>query len=616
WNGNNIEVVLVNGEPVPALDTGTEAGNDYFIVVRTSDSIQFGDRFRMGVRQNGVILSGLAMGNVTVSGTLASMVPTLVASLTEQPTHALRIPGENVAVFGLTIADNGFDQSLQEMKLRFDEGEGFIETVQSQSFLNREALLGLGPVPVYDPEIEERYDPSIGMVTSTVIIPVTSVVQVQAPVSFTLSRPPLLTLNMSHSRPEDVEIWLFPPGSQGALCFATLGTASCTDHYRYPPNYGGILIYDTVFDPRNPLPANINLANFPIPPAMLPQQSNAQGDWYVLVKDVVRNGQRGTLNNWSLTFEWSTRTFGSFSVSDIMSAADNGIALWFDANANGFFDGAPLDQQLALQGDPRIGDAGPNTVNLKLVTPFAVPDPQDFVPDLFVVIRPSETMGKGDTFTVTIPPRGITYDGGYGSLMPSSSWESGPLQGNLNVRPTITMIDPPVGNARANRYYDIRWIDDDPDDNAAICLYYDNDRSGFDGVKINVPPSPPVLDEDPDGYTNPMGPGDAFRWDTSRVPPGNYYIYAVITDGFSTPYQVYSKGYVTVSNPVRVHLSDLSEQNARVDATCPPTAVLGINAYDQGIYSTLDGVTVELHDLSGTVTPDDFLPFSPGSSGG
>lgn len=609
WNGNQIEVVLVNSEPVPALDTGIEAGNDYFIVIRTSDSILFGDRFRVGVRESGVILSGLAMGTRTVSGTLASMIPTLVASLTEQPTHSMRIPGENVAVFAVTMADNGFDQTFNEMKLRFSEKVDVIEQLETQSFLNREQLLGLGSIPVNDPQI----NPDPAQAGSSIILPATSFIDVQQGIRFDSDRPPLLTMNLSHQRPEDIEVWLFPPGTVGASCMID-PYRLCSQCLTLPFQCGGILIYDALYDSDNPLPPSVSLVDFPIPAALLPQLNNAQGRWFLMVKDIVRNGYRGDLFDWSLTFEWTTRTVtdGAFSAADLMPVADGGIALWYDANGNGFFDGAPLDQRLDLQGDPRIGDAGPNTINLILATPFAVPDGQDFIPDIFVVVRPSETLAKGDAFTVTIPPRGITYNGSYGPLMPTSSWESGVLRGDLNVRPTITIIDPPVGNARANRYYDIRWIDDDPDDNAMIDLYYDTDNVGFDGVRINPIP----IHEDPDGYTNPMGPGDAYRWDTSQVRPGNYYIYAVIYDGFSTPYRVYSKGYVTVTNPVRVHLSDWSEQGARIDATSPPTPVLGINAYDQGIYSTLDGVTVELFGLSGTITPDDFLPFSPGSQGG
>jgi hypothetical protein len=68
----------------------------------------------------------------------------------------------------------------------------------------------------------------------------------------------------------------------------------------------------------------------------------------------------------------------------------------------------------------------------------------------------------------------------------------------------------------------INWDDSDPDDNAKISLYYDNDNSGADGELIvdNI---------------NEDDPEDSYTWQTDNMPIGSYYIYGVIEDSTSGP---------------------------------------------------------------------------------
>lgn len=96
------------------------------------------------------------------------------------------------------------------------------------------------------------------------------------------------------------------------------------------------------------------------------------------------------------------------------------------------------------------------------------------------------------------------------------------------------------GGAFADGNFTIQWKDNDPDYNATISLYYDTDNAGADGVLIAE-----GLLEDNDGDW------DAFEWDTSQLPKGQYYIYAVFDDGVNPPVVQYGNLPVTVK-----HLAD------------------------------------------------------------
>lgn len=74
----------------------------------------------------------------------------------------------------------------------------------------------------------------------------------------------------------------------------------------------------------------------------------------------------------------------------------------------------------------------------------------------------------------------------------------------------------------------------DEDSDAKVSLYYDTDRQGEDGVLIT------------DGIVENDGMGE-FLWDTSQLPTGDYYIYAVADDEHNPPVVSYSEGRVRIS---------------------------------------------------------------------
>ncbi|RLG30480.1 hypothetical protein DRN98_07315, partial [Methanosarcinales archaeon] len=72
---------------------------------------------------------------------------------------------------------------------------------------------------------------------------------------------------------------------------------------------------------------------------------------------------------------------------------------------------------------------------------------------------------------------------------------------------------------RADESFLIEWTANDSDNTPAVSLYYDLDKSGYDGVLIVA--------------NKTSGGNDSWLWDTSALPEGTYWIYAVVTDGLN-----------------------------------------------------------------------------------
>nr|WP_305793244.1 Ig-like domain-containing protein [Sedimenticola hydrogenitrophicus] len=92
----------------------------------------------------------------------------------------------------------------------------------------------------------------------------------------------------------------------------------------------------------------------------------------------------------------------------------------------------------------------------------------------------------------------------------------------VNDTPTMSFIEPMAPLTITGGVVDLRWDDLDPDSDALIAFYYDSDNGGADGTLIVE-----GLPEDPEEA------GDSYRWDVTQVPPGTYWVYAVIDDGYS-----------------------------------------------------------------------------------
>jgi hypothetical protein len=194
-----------------------------------------------------------------------------------------------------------------------------------------------------------------------------------------------------------------------------------------------------------------------------------------------------------------------------------------------------------------------------------------------------------------------------GSDYPKLKWESGACDGGgcpvppANIPPSIGKIIQPDGiNDIANANYTIQWTDSDPDDNAAVSLYYDTDNSGEDGTLI-------VSNISEDGTTYA-----SYNWNTTAIPEGNYYIYAVIDDGINAPVVTYSGGVMEKNNSISIEdiaiFANYNGGTFTVDVD-QPIKKIGFLAYEvmnitiTGAYaSDIDEIEVSgynIHSVSG-----------------
>ncbi len=104
-----------------------------------------------------------------------------------------------------------------------------------------------------------------------------------------------------------------------------------------------------------------------------------------------------------------------------------------------------------------------------------------------------------------------------------------------NVPPWIQFLHPTWGDT-ANQEFLITWEDEDPDDNAIISLYWDDDNTGFDGQSII---GASYIEED--------DTTDSFTWNVSSMAEGEVWVFAYMTDN-QAEYWQYSDGPLIIDH--------------------------------------------------------------------
>ncbi len=147
--------------------------------------------------------------------------------------------------------------------------------------------------------------------------------------------------------------------------------------------------------------------------------------------------------------------------------------------------------------------------------------------------------------------------------------------------------------------YTIKWTDYDPDDNAEIRLYYDDDTNFYNGKwPIDVTGT---IKEDPDG-TN-----DTYVWIVTNVQPGEYYICGVIDDGRDYPIYDYSGNGSSITNGKIIIVNE--EFFVKVTRPNQPDIIdllcwSGSNGYE---YSYNYPYTIKWEDFDNDMKPDSKL---------
>jgi hypothetical protein len=141
-----------------------------------------------------------------------------------------------------------------------------------------------------------------------------------------------------------------------------------------------------------------------------------------------------------------------------------------------------------------------------------------------------------------------------GTFEPRYYYSVGPLTINhsivLNTPPTFHISEPDGHGDIANTVFTIFWMDSDPDNDAAISLFYDSDDSGFDGSLIIE-----GLSEDSHGSSG------TYTWNTINILEGSYYLYGICVDGINEPVRRYS------TFPLIVNHTFESNQNSSTNNT-------------------------------------------------
>lgn len=133
-------------------------------------------------------------------------------------------------------------------------------------------------------------------------------------------------------------------------------------------------------------------------------------------------------------------------------------------------------------------------------------------------------------------------------------------------RPDIHLTYPKYKDELAWKSYEIRWNDDDGDDNAKITLWYDTLPSSNVWLQIDINGDGDV-DSDDFIYEDPDGDSDIFTWDISNFPEGNkYMVRAEIDDGYHDIYIDDSPGNILITQiPAPVNISIVDGKKVSTD---------------------------------------------------
>jgi len=132
--------------------------------------------------------------------------------------------------------------------------------------------------------------------------------------------------------------------------------------------------------------------------------------------------------------------------------------------------------------------------------------------------------------------------------------------------PTRFMIDHAAlyadNNVNEAGQYNITWdVSDQDGDALEVSLYYDTDNTGFNGTRITT-------------LSGQASGSGSYNWNTSSVPDGTYYIYAVVSDGLNTQ-RTYSDTDVNVGEIALPPLPNTAPCDFDGDGTTDPAISRG-----------------------------------------
>ncbi|NND98781.1 MAG: DUF11 domain-containing protein [Pirellulaceae bacterium] len=159
------------------------------------------------------------------------------------------------------------------------------------------------------------------------------------------------------------------------------------------------------------------------------------------------------------------------------------------------------------------------------------------------------------------------------------------------IAPTVQLVTPAQNVSGGNVL--IEYTATDADSDAEVTLFYDDDASGMDGVPIVR------------GLAETDGNG-SFVWDTQGIATGDYYVYAMVSDGDNAPVYSYSTGVVEITEAADLAVTQqlVTPTNVEVDDAFTVAYVVSNNGPDAAAnVSEVISLPANAVFVSSSVTP-------------
>ncbi|MCL4735489.1 MAG: hypothetical protein KJ050_11195, partial [Candidatus Omnitrophica bacterium] len=133
---------------------------------------------------------------------------------------------------------------------------------------------------------------------------------------------------------------------------------------------------------------------------------------------------------------------------------------------------------------------------------------------------------------IVVTPFAVLNDGVNPQVVVRSA---GSITIKRNTPPRIEVVEPVRETVLFDKTFTLVWNDSDPDSSASIDFFLDTDGKNADGTPIGSAQDIPEDDE-----------ADRLPIDFFQTPPGRYWIYAVIDDGYNRPYSDYAPAPINI----------------------------------------------------------------------
>lgn len=163
-----------------------------------------------------------------------------------------------------------------------------------------------------------------------------------------------------------------------------------------------------------------------------------------------------------------------------------------------------------------------------------------------------------------------------------------------NVGPLVQLSDPREAlQLRNGDTITITWDDDDPDDDARVSLFYEDE----DGVRTPIPGAQD-MPEDPDGEDE-----DSFRWTLADVPDGEFTLVVTITDGVNSDENRSPEKFTIPEEPNQAPTLEFTAPEEDVDVSYGETLLITWDAEDEEQQAIITlGVDVDGNHQNGNET--------------